>query len=322
MKKSLIVLIGIYLLLFEINIFAQSYPTRPVKIIVPYPPGGATDIAARLIAGSLTEAFGQAFTVENRPGAGGMIALDQVASAAPDGYTLLVASTGPIAISPVLYKDRNFNPLTKMDGIILFASAPGIIVSRNNLKVRDIKELITLSKASPNSLTMASAGNGSFQHLLGVYFQNSLGIKWTHIPFKGSSPALNEMMGDRVDVMIDVIPSAAPMVKAGRLRALAVTTPKRSSQLPNVPTLEELGYKGFDKSGWHALFGPKGMPIEIVTKMNNILNKSLNTPDMQLKLGAIGADAEGGTPEKLNDRLRTELREWAQVIQLSGTVVE
>ena len=228
MKKSLIVLIGIYLLLFEINIFAQSYPTRPVKIIVPYPPGGATDIAARLIAGSLTEAFGQAFTVENRPGAGGMIALDQVASAAPDGYTLLVASTGPIAISPVLYKDRNFDPLTKMDGIILFASAPGIIVSRNNLKVRDIKELITLSKASPNSLTMASAGNGSFQHLLGVYFQNSLGIKWTHIPFKGSSPALNEMMGDRVDVMIDVIPSAAPMVKAGRLRALAVTTPKRS----------------------------------------------------------------------------------------------
>ena len=322
MKKSLIVLIGIYLLLFEINIFAQSYPTRPVKIIVPYPPGGATDIAARLIAGSLTEAFGQAFTVENRPGAGGMIALDQVASAAPDGYTLLVASTGPIAISPVLYKDRNFDPLTKMDGIILFASAPGIIVSRNNLKVRDIKELITLSKASPNSLTMASAGNGSFQHLLGVYFQNSLGIKWTHIPFKGSSPALNEMMGDRVDVMIDVIPSAAPMVKAGRLRALAVTTPKRSSQLPNVPTLEELGYKGFDKSGWHALFGPKGMPIEIVTKMNNILNKSLNTPDMQLKLGASGADAEGGTPEKLNDRLRTELREWAQVIQLSGTVVE
>jgi len=190
------------------------------------------------------------------------------------------------------------------------------------LKVRDIKELITLSKASPNTLTMASAGNGSFQHLLGVYFQNSLGIKWTHIPFKGSSPALNEMMGDRVDVMIDVIPSAAPMVKAGRLRALAVTTPKRSSQLPNIPTLEELGYKGFDKSGWHALFGPKGMPIDIVTKMNNILNKSLNTPDMQLKLGAIGADAEGGTPEKLNDRLRTELREWAQVIQLSGTVVE
>jgi len=322
MKKSLIVLIGLYLLLFEINIFAQSYPTRPVKIIVPYPPGGATDIAARLIAGSLTEAFGQAFTVENRPGAGGMIALDQVASAAPDGYTLLVASTGPIAISPVLYKDRNFDPLTKMDGVILFASAPGIIVSRNNLKVRDIKELITLSKASPNTLTMASAGNGSFQHLLGVYFQNSLGIKWTHIPFKGSSPALNEMMGDRVDVMIDVIPSAAPMVKAGRLRALAVTTPKRSSQLPNIPTLEELGYKGFDKSGWHALFGPKGMPIDIVTKMNNILNKSLNTPDMQLKLGAIGADAEGGTPEKLNDRLRTELREWAQVIQLSGTVVE
>jgi tripartite-type tricarboxylate transporter receptor subunit TctC len=255
------------------------------------------------MANSLTEAFGQAFTVENKPGAGGMLALEQVASSTPDGYSLLVASTGPIAISPILYKDRNFDPMMKVDGVILFASAPGIIVVRNELKVKSIKELIALSSVKPD-------------------FQNSAGIKWTHIPFKGSSPALNEMVGDRVDVMIDVIPSAAPMVKAGRLRALAVTTPVRSSQLPNVPTLEELGYKGFDKRGWHALFSPKGTPPEIITKINAVLNKSLNSTDMKIKLGAIGAEAEGGSPEKLNERLRMELKEWAQVIKSSGAVVE
>jgi hypothetical protein len=322
MKKAIILLFSFGTWLISTAVLAQSYPTHPVKIVVPYPPGGATDIAARLMANSLTEAFGQAFTVENKPGAGGMLALEQVTSSTPDGYTLLVASTGPIAISPILYKERNFDPMIKVDGVVLFASAPGIIVVRNELKVKSIKELITLSTIKPDGLSMASAGNGSFQHLLGVYFQNSVGIKWTHIPFKGSSPALNEMVGERVDVMIDVIPSAAPMVKAGRLKALAVTTPVRSTQLPNVPTLEELGYKGFDKSGWHALFAPKGTPPEIIIKINTVLNKSLNSTDMKIKLGAIGAEAEGGSPEKLNERLRMELKEWAQVIKSSGAVVE
>ncbi len=322
MKICFAVVMAWMALLTAGSVSAQAYPSRPVKIVVPYPPGGATDTAARLMAQSLTEAFGQAFTVENKPGAGGMLALEQVAAATPDGYTLLVPSTGPAAISPVLYKDRNFDPLTRLEAIIPFASAPGIIVVRNGLKANTIKELLALSVSTPNGLTMASAGSGSFQHLLGVHFQNSVGVKWTHIPFKGSAPALTEMAGDRVDVMVDVVPSAAPLIKAGRLRALAVTTPRRSGQLPDVPTLEELGIKGYDKSGWHALFAPKGTPAEIISRINAVLNKALASPEMKVKLAAIGADADGGSPERLTERMRAELREWAEVIRLSGATVE
>jgi tripartite-type tricarboxylate transporter receptor subunit TctC len=217
MKICFAVVMAWMTLLMAGPVSAQAYPTRPVKIVVPYPPGGATDTAARLMAQSLAEAFGQAFTVENKPGAGGMLALEQVASATPDGYTLLVPSTGPAAISPVLYKDRNFDPLTRLEAIIPFASAPGIIVVRNGLKANSIKELLALSTSTPNGLTMASAGSGSFQHLLGVHFQNSVGVKWTHIPFKGSAPALTEMAGDRIDVMVDVVPSAAPLEQSASL---------------------------------------------------------------------------------------------------------
>jgi tripartite-type tricarboxylate transporter receptor subunit TctC len=322
MKICFAVVMAWMALLTAGSVSAQAYPSRPVKIVVPYPPGGATDTAARLMAQSLTEAFGQAFTVENKPGAGGMLALEQVAAATPDGYTLLVPSTGPAAISPVLYKDRNFDPLTRLEAIIPFASAPGIIVVRNGLKANTIKELLALSASTPNGLTMASAGSGSFQHLLGVHFQNSVGVKWTHIPFKGSAPALTEMAGDRIDVMVDVVPSAAPLIKGGRIRALAVTTPRRSGQLPDVPTLEELGIKGYDKSGWHALFAPKGTPAEIINRINAVLNKALASTEMKLKLAAIGADADGGPPERLTERMRAELREWAEVIRLSGATVE
>lgn len=301
---------------------AQSYPTKPVRVFVPYPPGGATDIAARLMANALSQALGQPFVVENKPGAGGMIALEQVANAAPDGYTLIVPSTGPAAISPLLYKDRNFAPLQRLDPVIAFASAPGIILVRTGLKAGSMKELLALSTASPVPLTMASAGNGSFQHLLGVYFQNATGVKWTHVPFKGSAPALNELVGDRVDVMVDVVPSAAPFVRSGKIRALAVTTPARSSQLPDVPTLEELGFRGYDKSGWHALFAPKGTPPEVIARLNEVLNSALASPDMKARLAAIGADADGGPPERLAERMRSELREWAEVIRVSGAVAE
>jgi tripartite-type tricarboxylate transporter receptor subunit TctC len=303
-------------------VWSQNYPLRPVKLVVPYPPGGATDTAARLMAQALNEALGQPFTVENKPGVGGMLAIEQVANAPADGYTLLVASTGPAAISPLLYKNRNFDPLASLEGIISFASAPGIIVTRNGLKVSTVKELIDASSQKPSALTMASAGSGSFQHLLGVHFQSSVGVKWTHIPLKGSAPALTEIAGDRIDVMVDVVPSAAPLIKAGRMRAIAVTTPRRSGQLPEVPTLEELGIKGYDKSGWHALFAPKGTSTEVIQRVNGVLNRSLALSDMKSKLAAIGADAEGGPPEKLTERMRTELREWAEVIRLSGATVE
>lgn len=301
---------------------AQNYPAKPVRIVVPYPPGGATDIAARLMSQALAEALGQPFVVENKAGAGGMIALDQVAKSAPDGYTLIVPSTGPATISPLLYKDWGFDPLARLEPVIAFAKAPGIILVRNGLKVSSVKELLSLSRPAPGKLTMASAGNGSLQHLLGEFLQSDTGVKWTHVPYKGSAPALAEMVGDRVDVMVDVVPSAAPFVKSGKLKALAVTTPKRSSQLPDVPTLEELGYKGYDMSGWHALLGPKGTPPDVVAKLNTTLNNALQTADMKAKLAGIGADPEGGPPEFLGERMRAELRRWAEVIRISGAVAQ
>lgn len=301
---------------------AQTYPTKAVKVIVPYPPGGATDIAARLMGQVLSENLGQPFVVENRPGAGGMIALEQVAKSDPDGYTLIVPSTGPATISPLLYKARGFDPLARLEPVILFASAPGIILVRNGLPVKSIGELLAASRAAPGRLTVASAGNGSLQHLLGEYFQNDTGVKWTHVPYKGSAPALTEMAGDRVDIMVDVVPSAAPYVKSGKMRALAVTTPKRSSQLPDVPTLEELGIKGYDKSGWHALLAPKGTSPDIISKLNATLNRALQSAEMKSKLAGIGADPDGGAPERLGDLMRAELRHWAEVIRTSGAVAE
>jgi tripartite-type tricarboxylate transporter receptor subunit TctC len=319
---AIFALVALVVLAGPVPALAQAYPVKPVKVIVPYPPGGATDIAARLMAQALSESLGQPFVVENRPGAGGMPALEQVARADADGYTLIVPSTGPATISPLLYKSRGFDPLARLQPIILFASAPGIILVRNGLPAKSIVELLALSRASPGRLTMASAGNGSLQHLLGEYFQNDTGVKWTHIPYKGSAPALTELVGDRVDIMVDVVPSAAPYVKAGKMRALAVTTPRRSSQLPEVPSLEELGIKGYDKSGWHALLAPRGTPPEIVGRLNATLNRALQSGEMKAKLAGIGADPDGGPPERLEELMRAELRHWAEVIRISGAVAE
>ena len=318
MKLWFAPLIGLVLACAALHAKAQPYPVKAARIVVPYPPGGATDIAARLMAQALTTSLGQSFVVENRAGAGGLIALEQVANSPADGYTLIVASTGPAAISPLLYKARNFDPLARLDSVIQFASAPGIVVVRSGLKVQSIRELLALSSASPGALTLASAGNGSLQHLLGVLLQNRTDVKWVHVPFKGSAPALNDLAGDRVDVMVDVVPSAAPFVKGGRVRALAVTTQKRSSQMPEVPTLEELGYKGFDYSGWHALFAPKGSPAEAIARLNTALNEALRSPEMKEKLAAIGADADGGPPSVLDQRMRRELSEWGEIIRQSS----
>jgi tripartite-type tricarboxylate transporter receptor subunit TctC len=300
---------------------ADQYPSRPVTIIVPYAAGGATDIVARLAAKGLWDELGQSFAVENRGGGGGMIGMAAAASAPADGYTLLVASTGPATISPLLYPKLKYDPLVKLDPIIQIASAPGILLVRNGLPAKTIDDLIKLSKQSPGKLNMASAGNGSLQQLMGEYLQLHEGIKWTHVPFRGSAPALNELIAERVDVMVDVVPSAAPFVKSDKMRALAVMSPKRSSQLPDVPTFEELGYKEIDFSGWHALLAPKGTPKDVIDKLNAAVNKLLQKPEFQSRLDAIGAQPNGGTSEQLHKRMADEMQKWEAVIKRAGLVV-
>jgi tripartite-type tricarboxylate transporter receptor subunit TctC len=260
---------------------AQTYPSKPVTLIVPYAPGGGTDIIARLTAQALFEEFGQSFIVDNRGGGGGMIGVEGAARATPDGYTLLFSSTGPVTISPVLFKNRDFDPLARLVPIVEVASNPTVLVVRNGLPAAGVDELIALSKKSPGAPNMASAGNGSLQHLAGEYFQARTGVKWQHVPFRGSGPAFGELIAGRVDVMVDVVPGVAQLIRDGKLRALAVLVPNRSPQLPDVPTLAELGYRDFDISGWHALFAPKGVPEEVVTKLNAAANRFLARPEFR-----------------------------------------
>jgi tripartite-type tricarboxylate transporter receptor subunit TctC len=300
--------------------FSQAYPNKPVTIVVPYAPGGATDIVVRLMGQALAAELGQSFIIENKPGGGGLIGVEQVARAKADGYTLLGVSTGPATISPLLFKERKFDPLERLEPINLFTNTPGVLLVRNGLSAKTVDQLVAQSRSAPGTLNMASAGNGSLQQLMGEFFQVQTGVKWTHIPFSGTSPALNEMMGERVDVMFDVVASAAPFVKSGKFRALAVTTPTRSKQLPDVPTLEELGYQGYNFSGWQALLAPKGTPPEIVERLNAVLNKALKTDDMKKRLAGMGAEPIGGEPQVLRNQMIEEIRKWSSTIRTAHIV--
>lgn len=301
---------------------ADTYPTKPVRLIVPFAPGGAVDIVGRLMAQSLTESLGQAFIVENRPGAGGLIAMEEVARAAPDGYTLAVGGAGPLTVSPSLYRDRKFDPLARLDPVIWYASTPGLLVVNPNVKADSVASLVALSKASSRPIAMGSAGSGSINHLMGEYFQQVSGVQWMHVPYRGSSPALTDLIAGNVQVMMDIVPTAAPLVKSGKLRALAVTTPGRSNTLPDVPTMQELGYKGFDVSSWLSLSVPKGTPPEIIAKLNKALNEGLARADVRKRITDIGAEPEGGSPDKVSARLKLDLPRWKKLIDSANIAVE
>jgi tripartite-type tricarboxylate transporter receptor subunit TctC len=301
---------------------AQSYPAKPVKLIVPFAAGGAVDILGRLMAQSLTTATGNSFIVENKPGAGGLLALNEVAKSPADGYTLAVGSPGPLTIGPNLFVDAKFEPLARLDPIIWFAGTPAVVVVRSDLKANSVPELVALSKSTPSGLNMASTGTGSLAHLMAKFFESMAGVSWTHVPYKSSAPALTDMAAGRIDVMIDSMPTAAPFVKAGKLRGLAVTTSRRAIELPDLPTLQELGYKDYDVSSWYALLGPKGTPAPIVSRLNAELNKALQTADVKERILKIGAEPEGGPPERLTRQIKLELDRWGSVIRAANVKID
>jgi tripartite-type tricarboxylate transporter receptor subunit TctC len=301
---------------------AQTYPSKPIRMIVPFPPGGTTDILARAIGAELTKAWGQPVVIENRPGAGGNIGSEAVARSPGDGYTLLMGTVGTHGINPSLYKKMPYDAVKDFAPVTLVALVPNILVVHPSVPAKSVAELIALAKKQPGKLTYASSGNGTSIHLSGALFESLAGVQMVHVPYKGSAPAVTDLLGGQVNMMFDNMPSALPHVKAGKLRALGVTSAKRSPAVPDVPTIAEAGVKGYEASSWFGVLAPATTPKDIVAKLNAEIAKSLGTPEMKEKLSSQGAEPVGNTPEQFGAFIRAEIDKWAKVVKASGATVD
>ena len=300
---------------------AQPYPSRPVRLVVPLSPGGFADTPTRMLAPRLSEQLGRQFFVENKPGAGGTIGADFVAKSAPDGYTLLVTGT-PHVISAHLYKKLPYDALKDFTHIALIASGPyALVVNPQKLPVSSVQELITAAKAQPGKIDFASSGNGSAQHLVGALFNSMAGIDLNHVPYKGSGPAMQDLIAGQVGVSFAGVPNVLGHVRSGRLRALGVTTAKRWSELPDVPTLAEAGVPGYEATLWLNVSGPAGMPADIVQRLNNEIAKALKDAEVQNNFRTGGVDAVWMGPQELNAFMRAEYEKWGKVVRDTGATV-
>jgi len=308
---------------------ADTWPSKPVRIIVPFAPGGTTDILARAIAPELTKAFGQSFFVENKAGAGGNMGAEVVSKSAGDGYTLLMGTVGTHGINRALYDKLPYDPIKDFIPITLVAGVPNVmVVNADKAKERNINnvaDFIAYAKAHPGQLNMASSGNGTSIHLAGELFKSMSGTFMVHFPYKGSGPALLDLMGGSTDVMFDNLPSAMPLIKSGKLKALAVTSAQRSGALPDLPTIEQAGgptLKGYEASSWFGLLAPAGTPMDVVNRIQQEVSKSLNTPAIKEKLLAQGAIPGGNTSAEFAKFIDAEHKKWAQVVKASGAKVD
>ena len=299
----------------------QAYPSKPVRIVVPFPPGGVSDVFARILGQKLTASLGQPFLVDNRGGAGGNIGTDMVAKSPPNGYTLLITSSA-LAINPGLYPKLPYDLKRDFAPITLIATVPNILCIHPSLPVKSVRELIALAKARPGQLNFASSSSGSSNHLSGELLNATAGVKITHVPYKGGGPMLTALLSGEVTIGFLTPVNALSPIKAGRFRALAVTSLKRLQVLPDVPTMIESGVKDFESIQWFAALAPAGTPRDIVTRLNAELAKALNAPDMRERAAAEGAELAGSSPDALAAFLDTEVAKWARVIRISGAKAE
>ncbi len=301
---------------------AQTYPAKTIRIIVPYTPGGTSDILARSVGQKLNEAWGQPVIVENRAGANGNIGANLVAKSPADGYTLLLTDVGALAISPSVIPDLPFDPAKDFAPVVLISYSPHVLGVHPSVPAKTVKELIALAKSRPGQLNFATAGVGSAPHLAGVEFALRTGVQWTYVPYKGGSQALADVIAGHADVMFNGMLPVYPHIRGGRMRALAVSSPKRVAAAPEIPTVTESGLPGFETGSWQGLLAPSGTPREIVLKLNAEMRRILGTAEMKAQLAEQGTEVRADTPESLGQFIRNEIPRWAKVVKQSGIKVE
>lgn len=298
-----------------------TYPSKPVRVIVPFPPGGATDIIARDISERLSAALGQPFVVDNKAGASGNIGVELAVRSPADGYTLVMGSAQTLTINPQLFK-LPYAPQRDLAPIAVVASVPNVLIVSPSLPVKNPKELAALAKTKPGKLNYGSSSIGGTPHLSGELFKSLTGAFIVHIPYRGSSPALQDLVSGNIDLMFDNLPAALPFIKSGRVKALAVTTTKRTASAPDLPTMEESGIKGFDSQGWFGLLAPAGTPAAVVDRLNAEINRILGTSDFKERLQRVGADGIGGSTADFRERMRSESERWGKVIKFANITAE
>ena len=313
MKKNL-VLLALATIVMPVSA-AEQFPTRPIRVIVPYAPGGNVDISARIIAPPLGEALGQTIVVDNRPGAGGNLGASLVAKATSDGHTLLVGSSGPLSVNPVIFKNLPYDTLRDFAPISTVQAVSLVVLAGPKSNFNSIADVITAAKARPGKLTMASAGAGTTNHFAIELFAHMANVKLLHVPYKGSGPALSELLGGQVETMIDQLAASIGYVRDGRLKVLAVTTQQRAAALPTVPTLEELGYKGYQASTLLGLLAPAGTPKPVIAKLNAGVRKIMDSPVVAERFRGLGANPGASSPEEFTARIRDELEQWRSLVK-------
>ncbi len=299
-----------------------AYPVKPIRLIVPFPPGGGTDILSRLVASKLTEVSRWTVVPDNRAGAGGTLGIAEAVRGAPSGYEMVMGQKDNLVVAPWLYKNLSYDPTRDLVAVAHVAYTPVVIVTSTASRFKTLADVVVAAKAAPDTITYGSPGNGTTIHLAGEIFNTAAGIKLRHVPYKGSSPAMMDVLAGNVDLMVSSLPSAISQIKAGKLRPLAVTSAHRSTSLPDVTTVAELGYKGFDVSTWYGLFMPAGTPKELVARVNAELNRLLATPDMKAAIHAQGAEVQSMTPEQFSNLLKTDYVKWKGIVQASGATIE
>ena len=301
---------------------AQAWPAKPIKLIVPFPAGGGTDIIGRELAQKVAGATGWTIVVDNKPGSGGNLGVDATAKSPADGYTLVLGQTSNLAINPTLYSKLPYDPVKDLAPVSLVASAPLVIVVAADSPYKTLADVVAAARSKPLSLNYATSGNGTVAHLATELFQRTAGVQLTHVPYKGAAQGATDLIGGQVQLYVSSVPTLIGHIKNGKMRAIAVTSAKRADDLPQVPTIAESGYKGFDAVTWFGIAGPAKLPADVVARLNTEVNKALKTPDLLKKLSDQGADVAGSTPEQFAKLIRDETARWGKVVKESGAKVD